>query len=82
MTHLFYLDERLNNGECHLNWISIDTVRHLLEERLGEPRSYSKTLFCSLLPIRDRHLRINRRWFFRAQSQFSDVMTKRIAISP
>jgi hypothetical protein len=39
-THIrvFYLDDRLSNGECHLNWIGIDTVWQHFDERLREPR--------------------------------------------
>ena len=75
MIDIFYLNDRLNHGECRLDWISIDTVRQLLEEYLCKPRSYSKSLFCS----RDQRLRIGRRWFFstsRSKAGFSAVLFK------
>lgn len=60
-TDIFYLDDRLNNGECHLDWIrTIEIIRQLLEEHLREPRGYSNILFCS----RVRHMGMGRRWFF------------------
>jgi hypothetical protein len=40
---MVYLNDRLCNGESCLNVIAVDTVRQLLEERLREPRDYSKT---------------------------------------
>ena len=61
-THIFYVNDHLSNGECHFNWVDIDTLWHPLEERLCEPRGNSKALFCSRLPIRDRHLRVRRGW--------------------
>ena len=73
MTNIFYLDNCLNNGECHLDWISIDTAWQLLEEYLGEPRSYSK---------KDQHLRIGRRWFFSTSQSEADFVAMLFKVCP
>ena len=57
-TYIFYFNDHSSNGECHLNWIGIDTLRQLLEECLRKPRGYSKTVFCNCLPIWKLRLRI------------------------
>ena len=50
-THIFYFDDHFSNWECYLDWIGIDTTRHLLEECLRKPWSYYKTVFSNCLPI-------------------------------
>ena len=57
-THNFYFDDHFSNGEYHPYWIGIDTVRHLLEDRLHKLRSHFKMVFCNCLLIWDLRLRI------------------------
>ena len=57
-THIFYINDQFSNGECHLNWIGIDTSRQLLEERLHKARTHSKMVFdCMRLWIRSYNSR-------------------------